>query len=194
MHIPIKDHAHLKNMFCVCKILSKPIKCTAEEDDVPTVRELYTIIQELTKNLADVKQELTAIKKWVSNRKKQVNVIAWLNKNNSLETNYFQWLDSIVLQRKHLEFVFEYNYVEGLLYIFQDLLPLDKEKSLPIKSFEQKKGSLFIYDNENKWRMMESEEFGKLTNILSRALTGEFQKWKKEHEHELYTDSIFQKI
>ena len=74
-----------RHVLC-CKIGSTAIKCTDEEDDVPTIRELYTIIQELVKKSADDRRELNSLKKWVNNRKKQINVIVWLNKNCKLET------------------------------------------------------------------------------------------------------------
>jgi len=178
-----------RHVLC-CKIGSTAIKCTDEADDIPTVKELYTIIQELTKRYATQQQELNTLKRWVNDKKKKINVIVWLNKNCKLETNYFQWLDSVVIQRKHIELIFEYNYIEGFLHIFQDLFPLDNATRLPIKSFEQKKGTLFIYDNENKWRMLESKEFENLINILSKKLIKEFQQWTSDHEHELYTDDF----
>ena len=80
-----------------------------------------------------------------------------------------------------MELIFKYDFVNGFMYIFQELLPLEKEAELAIKAFDQKDGALFIYNDEGKWSMMDSKQLEQFISYISRLIMTEFVKWQTEN-------------
>ena len=56
---------------------------------------------------------------------------------------------SVIVNRKHLNYLFKNNYTDGVLNIIKDYLPLSEENYLPLKSFDQKDNTIFIYQKTN---------------------------------------------
>lgn len=187
-----KRKGYFDRHIACCKIISssEKIRIQKEEEDFPSGREMYTLIQELMINYNKVNDELTELKKWANKKKRRLNVIDWLNENCKLNQDYFEWLKTIKLTRTQLEYVFQYGHIIGYSYIFQDLLPLTQENNLPIKSFEQKSGTLFIYDEQKKWRPLDGKELESLINIIYKAIIIEYIDWENDNEDKIYTEEF----
>ena len=119
--------------------------------------------------------------------------------NYKLETDFEEWWRQSwpkLLDRKYLEIIFQYDYVEGLSMILREFLPLENEQGLPIKSFDQKDNALFIYTKDG-WQFMKPDEFESLLKTIDNALMKEFIKWQEENKSkilnelsELFTENV----
>lgn len=180
-----KSKNYYKRHVLVCEILSKSQEEREQEDeelaDTPTMRKMYELLLEMSFKYSNLEKKYNELHKSIESKRKKLNIIEWLNTNYTNATKFADWCRDLKLERKHLDFIFETNYIPGIINIFEEVLPISKEAELPIKSFDQKLNTLFVYiDDEKKWRIMSDEEFGKMFGVISKQIMLEFIKWQDE--------------
>jgi len=173
----------------VCEILNKTKKERENEieelADTLSLRKVYDLLLEIAMKYNKMEKKLDELTKWVDVKKKNINIIEWLNTNYTKTIKFSDWYMSISFNRKHLELIFKYDFIPGFMYIFQELLPLSQEEELPIKAFDQKDNTLFIYNDENKWEAMNSEKLEKFISHISILIMREFVKWQDENSEKI---------
>lgn len=168
----------------VCTILSSHNERKKDDQEtIPTVRELYDIIKILTIKYEALETKLEKMQSWVNNTKKKLSVIEWLNINNSLDINFYDWLNRIDINSSDMELVFKYNFCEGIRFIIQRLFIQDDNK-IPIKAFEQKDNTIFIYNND-EWSIMTSDQFELFFKTINKGLILQFKIWQDANRHRL---------
>lgn len=187
--------------YLFCDTLNKSIgktKTSRENNDdyVPSLRNMFTLILELTAKNSQLEQKVEELSKWAESKKKKLNVIDWLNEKYTKNIKYTEWLTGINITRNHLESVFKSDMVIGCYEILQNLLSIhmrDKinaDEIMPIKAFDQKENILFIYNDDNKWEILSLEMFTNLMNILSKKILTEFLKWQTENKSKMREDEF----
>ena len=159
-----------------------------EEKKIDT-KNLTHLVCYLLKSNIKLENELNDLKKWVQTKKKKFAVLDWLNETYFPSKDIDKWIKSIDVKRNHLEYLFKNSYTEGILNIMKEYLPLSEENYLPLKSFDQKDNTIFIYKND-KWIVLEYLEFEKIIQLISKKIIYEFKKWQDENEDKLYTDDF----
>ena len=176
-----------------CKILCKSPKEhkleLQETNDTPSLRGIYDIVLELGVKLEKIEKQQEKINKWVEQKKRKLSVISWLNDNFKSENSFEEWTDNIKIDRDALLKIFRFNYITGVTHILQDYLPLNDETILPIKAFDQKEGSLFIY-TDKQWKFMASDTFDKFLGNISKKVVSEFVKYQEENKHMLKNEAF----
>ena len=172
----------------VCEILSKSTAEREQEDeelaDTPSMRKMYELLLEMSFKYSNLERKYNELHKSIESKRKKLNIIDWLNNNYTIATKFADWCRDLKLGRKHLEFIFETNYIPGIINIFEEFLPISKEVELPIKSFDQKLNTLFVYiDDEKKWRVMSEDDFKIMVSVISKQIMGEFVKWQDENSN-----------
>ena len=197
-----KRKLYYKRHILLCEILSKTKKEREQEieehADTPSLRKMYDLLLEMTFKYSKMEKKLEDLTKWVEAKKKKINIVEWLNENYTEGTNFAHWYKSIKFNRSHLELIFKYNFINGFMYIFQELLPLEQETGLPIKAFDQKDNTLFIYNDDEKWDVMSQKQLEQFISYISRLIMGEFVKWQTENANtmdaekfsDIYTENI----
>jgi hypothetical protein len=175
---------------------SKTTKENNADDYVPSMRDMFTLILELTAKNSRLEQKVEELSKWAESKKKKLNVIDWLNEKYTKNIKYTEWLGGINITRNHLEAVFKSDMVSGCYEILQSLLSLhmtediSNEQIMPIKAFDQKENILFIYNDDNKWEILSQPMFVNLMNVLSKNILTEFLKWQTENKSKLKQDEF----
>jgi hypothetical protein len=186
-------------------------------DYVPSLRDMFTLVLELTAKNSQLEQKVEELSKWAESKKKKLNVIDWLNEKYTKNIKYSEWVAGIIITRKHLEAVFNSDMVTGCYEILQNLLSLhisnehisnehisnehisnehisnehiSNEHTIPIKAFDQKENILFIYNDDNKWEILSQPMFANLINILSKKILTEFLKWQTENKSKMKQDDF----
>ena len=166
-------------------------------DYVPSLRDMFTIILELTAKNSQLEQRVEELSKWAESKKKKLNVIDWLNEKYTKNIKYTDWLAGINITRNHLEAVFKSDMVIGCKEILENLLTLhttnengSDDEIQPIKAFDQKENILFIYNDDNKWEILTLPMFANLMNILSKKIITEFLKWQTENKSKIRQDDF----
>lgn len=172
-----------------CKIISKSErerKLNIEEQvKTPNILELYSIIQELTIKQHKLEIELNECKSFIKKTKKRLNIIDWLN-DNCKSIDYLNFVKNITINRNQLNYIFKYDFIDGMMFIMQELLPL--EDNIPIRCFDQKQGVFFIKRNDN-WITMTAIEFENLLDVISKLIIQEFGDWQIENQDKILSDN-----
>ena len=92
---------------------------------------IYEVIKELMQKQAKQEKEIESLKQFINKIKKRQNIIEWLNENCKKNISFQTFVNSIILERKHLDYIFRYDFVEGLMFIFQEIFPLNQD--IPLK-------------------------------------------------------------
>jgi len=167
-----------------------------EQDDLPTIRELYTVIQSLLEKQEKFEKQIEKMSSWINNNRKKINVLDWLNTNHTDCIDYNEWLNGLIISENDMELIFNHGFIEGMKYIINKICSNDNcnthiehKNGLPIKAFEQKEGTLFIYTNEN-WEIMSSSLFELLFNTITKGLTKQLKFWQDKNKHRLYQNGF----
>lgn len=174
----------------VCEILSASTERKPDDSaPIPTVRELYDIIKTLTIKYDMLESKIDRMQNWVTTNKKKLNVADWLNTNNSLTTNFYDWLRQLEFTSSDMELVFRYNYCEGIRFIIQRIFISEEEQEqsgnkIPIKAFEQRDNTIFIY-NEDEWTIMTPEQFEVFFKTINKGLILQFKAWQDANRERL---------
>lgn len=183
-----------------------------DTDKMPTMREMYSILLEVTAKYSQLEKKMEEMTKWTEIKKRKLNVIEWLNETNLSTISFNEWCSSnIIITRKHLDIMFKHDYIHGCIEIIKDLLSSTDLNKLPLKSFNQKENTLFIAtlntfnceeegnDNDKesssyiKWEIMSDKIFIEFISKISKQLLTEFIKWQKENADKIYDDEFSNK-
>lgn len=167
-----------------------------EQNDTPSTRELYMIIQELVKKQNKMEEELKNLRRYTDKVKRNINVVEWLNSNYT-PLEFSSWRDLIAIKRNDLDFIFTNGLSSGITQILKNNLSSENEN--PIKSFEHKNNTLFVYKDKT-WNIMELDDFKKLIRLINKKIIQEFNAWTlektendelKKYPYDEYVISIF---
>jgi hypothetical protein len=158
-------------------------------EDKIGLKNLSKIVCYLVKANMKLEEEVSELKKWVQTKKKKFAVIEWLNENYVPKINFETWVDTIKITRDHLTYVFKNNYNDGVMNILKEYLPLIEDNITPLKSFDQKDNTIFVYKG-TKWDVFANVDFEKLVSGISKKLLNELKEWHDENEENLYADDF----
>ena len=189
----------------VCEFLSKSKRertLESEElEDTPSVRQLYSIILELAAKCNQLESKLNDVSKWTKITKQKLNIVNWLNTNHNNEQieDYDVWFRGIEINEKHLNHLFETDYVGGVVAALKEYLPSKNNSTdidtRPLRAFTSKDNVFYLYNKTDKeWKMVDLECFNKLMYLFDKLFMGGFIKWQNENKGRISIEDNFQDI
>jgi hypothetical protein len=151
-----------KHVLC-CEILNntkRENEIIREEEENPTISQLYTIIKELNHNYKQLKNEMEEMKRHVYKTKKKKYIVEWLNENKKESIDIDNYLDNIQID---ISTIVNNNYNKVFELLFE------KDKEIPICCFDQNKNTLFIF-HENKWDICSFEKLKDIIDTLNMRI------------------------
>lgn len=188
-----KEYKRLKpfhNHRATCELLELSKQNTNEnishltEMDVPSSLNMWLALQTALKKIDKLEKKIESQQRWIKRQKNKMSIIDWLNTNYSLSTQLVDWYNDFEITNKDLELVFQHDFVGGMSYIFQKKLPISKYDEFPIKAFEQKLNTLFVFNGES-WEMLDQDEFSKMIDTIHKKLHSVFCVWNKEQQRRM---------
>ena len=125
-----------------------------------SIKEMQQMLQTLTDQYKLLKEEIQEIKLQKPRNKK--DIISFLNSMslNSSIIFFEDWLNYINVNELHLQKVFSSDLTEGIKKCLFDLIMNQTIELLPIRSFKEKPGCLYIYSKKTKtWEILTIEYF-----------------------------------
>jgi hypothetical protein len=187
--------------FLICELFNKTAKErkveVEEYQDTPTVRKLYEIIMEMSVKYKKMEEKVEELSKQIENKNKKINIIDWLNATYKNCEPFDKWYCNIKVERKHLEAVFDCDYVYGSLQVLKDHLS-GYDKNIPIRAYELKDNVLYTGvsdttvdrgDTTVVWCEMKNILFDKMMNFIHKQLLHEFVTWQNENKHRIEEDT-----
>ncbi len=149
--------------------------------DIPSPTDMWLAMRVLIRKNAHLEKEVKKLRGWVSTQRKKLSVIDWLNDSPKPVLNYTNWIENITLDQEDLEMIFEHNFIGGMFHILCRQLPLHSDINHPLKAFDQKLNTLFVYDGE-KWSVMDRDDFKNLVGLVHQKLQRQFTIYNKKNE------------
>ena len=181
----------LQNHSAYCAIIHQG-KYAAEnsemEMDVPPIRDIYIVLQQLVKENNSLKEKIVELEKLSKREKKQICLIDWLNQNRIPTQDFKSWYIGWQVTQNDFHDVLSTNTLCGVMKILRNNLECRTGDHIPMCAFDQKLKTIFIYTNR-EWRIMEKGEFYKCVDSIIFKLGKQFNRWMHKNEREIIKNS-----
>jgi len=124
-----------------------PRKQLVVNDDIPSQKELYSLVLELTKKCDKLQQEVINVKQQLSNRLKR-DIADYLQYDQRSKYTFLEWVTSFNVTDEILTLVFNTDLTDGIRKCIEDRIENEGVFSIPIRVFKEKPDWIFIYTNE----------------------------------------------
>ena len=193
--IYIRKHAY-NNHLTKCKFYkSRSNIIIKEEPDKINLNidnsTIFKLLIDLTNKYEKLESDYNELKKFVETNKKKVDILTYLNNNFNFDHfDFHDFINSISIGKKELEFIFQKDYVDGIVNIILNKIEeLDNNIQLPLKGFSTKEGILYIYlKSNNGWLHLTNEELNKTIKYFNKNILNEFRVWKNEMQTKMNED------
>ena len=182
----------LKNHQILCEYrtktdLEKKVE-DEEEEDVPSQRELYKLVCQLTNEVNILKKNMNEMQTFIKSKKQKINIFDWLQKYIKPIINYDEWVSSYI----KIDYTYEVMLLEKPLNevikkLLENNLSDKHDNVFPIICFIQKPHSFYIYND--KWKMIDEKEIKQLLSYLSRILLKTITNWKNNNQEKMNTNN-----
>ena len=178
-----KEYKRLKNFQehrALCEMLRVSDNENIEHlDDIPSQTEIWFAMKELIKKNKKLENEVKELKSWVKKQKKKLSLIDWLNDKCKCSNSETDIITESELNQEDLLMVFEHDLIKGIVFILDRLMNEYTER--PIKAFDQKLNTLFIY-HKNGWKILDDDELKKIILTIRRKLIGELNTYIERNQ------------
>jgi hypothetical protein len=182
-----------------CEFLSKTRREQDNEIDsfekLPTPKEMFLLIQELSIRVNKLEKENAELKGSIK-RKLKFNDI--LTQTAKPEFNLNTWIEKLFQNVEHyLDTVYKNDLLHATTELFNHFIEKYQDK-LPIRAYDIKPNSFYIYDSDCSWTHITNSDFDKILGRISHHFLVEFNRcWfqinhdkisKEESYKEMYMD------
>lgn len=154
-------------------------------------RELLNVIYELSNKLDNVENELKELKEIV--KKKSIcsensippinkkNVVDWLNNYIVPTISFDDFVENLVVNMGHFEFLLEYKLPDTIQRIIQTNIIKDKNVIYPLYSTIEKSGKVYVFTEDETWDVINIDYLTKFVKQIENKLFQHSIEWKKNN-------------
>jgi len=188
-----KKRENLSKHLVLCDLVQKSKKSKGpiviNDDDeqpiLPSANKMFEMLIVLGQKYAKLEEEMAEVKKWVSKKKKKINVLEWLNTNVTPVVTFDNLVSGLIVSSEEARLILDNSFYDTFNQIFSRILYILKEHESPcIFAFDQKVNSFYIY-NDGCWAEFSREKMKWFFNKMHMKLVNEFYQWKKVGIHEV---------
>jgi hypothetical protein len=169
----------------MCDFLRK--KPLEEEDEIviPSQRVMYQLLIDLGQKYKKLEEQMDEMSKWVSKKKKKINVVEWLNTNIVPNITFDNFINcSLSIQDSDMEFIMNCSFYDMIHQSFSRTL--FEMEELPIFAFSQKVNVLYVFQGKNiGWIELSREKMIKWFNKMHMQFVSAFYSWIKVKRAEI---------
>jgi len=185
----------------LCEVVHNSNKNKEDEDEeiVPSNKQMYKIIKELSIQNNKLKEKINELEKIIQRggMMKKVDILEKLNSNPVKPDCLFkEWIKNIVIEEEDIDNLITENIANVINTILSRNIDVDEYS--PIISSDIKKTNIYIFtitEDEIKWIKMENDDFLLLIKTLYKYLLTAYQtQWKEKNQHIHHYDEINVKL
>jgi hypothetical protein len=157
---------------------------------IPSVKELFRYVRDLSVRLEKTEKELARMKTVVNSRQKKM-ILEWLNQPTQKPTQTFEeWWSGIVVDETHMKCVFDRDLTDGIKTSIGTYIEGDVDRIRPIRCFIQKPNVFYIYSrnrgssDEPHWRIMENAQMQTMVIHIAQLFLRVFLSWQKQQQEQ----------
>lgn len=179
-----KREANYSRHILTCRLIQE--SNLDESENLPSYRELYTMVVHLTRKQEKFEKEMRQLKLHERRIRKKISYPDWLNKNRRPSQTLKIWTSNAIIQPDHFQTVVsDSNFMRGVTSVIRDLVPSDSVP--PYAGFEAKPGLLYVFD-DNEWVLCSDDHVGTVVNWMFRSLREQLNIWEERAKVRLKRD------
>jgi hypothetical protein len=136
-----------------------------------------------------LEEKVEELNKWVVKKKKKINILEWLNDNNTPNVLFDSIIDKIVVIEDDIKKLFENPFNDVLNDIFSRTIYNFNENENPMFAFVQKANVFYVYEqidnNKKMWVELSKEKMVKFLNKIHTKILKAFCDFKNERIQEI---------
>jgi len=148
------------------------------DDTIPNSRMMYEIVKHLVFKNQQLENEMKELRKFARRERNKINIIDYLNKNQTPNMDYETFLKSLVASTKHLKVVFSGNIIDGVCSLILDSILEHTIRYFPIAAFSHKSNVFYVFSNDT-WRELSHDRVNSLFEMASNLFMGAYKRWEK---------------
>ena len=176
-----------------CKILNKTSKELREDEermaDTPNIRDLYDIILEMNTQITALKKKVKLLEKTHQTKQQKIKIVDWLREQSAPNITWDVWVENLLFAKGNLENVFQKDIVCAIYLCIKDDYEKMENDNIPMRAFEQKPNSLFIYNSEG-WVEINAKDLDNSICKIHKKCMQEFLRWQERAESEMTTSDF----
>jgi len=181
-----KMHTCYKKHIILCEITKS--KDNGEEvEKIPTIKQLYGIIQEMAVKYKKMEEKVEEMQK-VLNKNNKINIVKYLNdsklnKDSKLDITFKEWTKTIIVNDENINNLLENTFIDTIINIFKNNLKTNTQ--LPIVSFVQTNIKFYIYDYEGTtalWKRTDNDEIVYMLKVIHKKLLRGLCIWSNNNQ------------
>jgi hypothetical protein len=150
-------------------------------------KELLYIVKNLSDKLNDIESELKELKKMI--KKKDNSIIPPINKKNIMEwlNNYVvptitfnEFVENIIVNMGHFEFLLEYKLPDIIQKIIQTNI-VKNNIIYPLYASIEKCGKVYVFTEDETWEIITIEYLSKFVKKIENKLSQHCIEWKSRY-------------
>lgn len=164
-----------------------------EDNEIPSQKRLYQMLLEMGQKYNRLEEKVEEMSKWVSKKKKKINIIEWLNTNVSPNISFDKLHELIQITEEDIEYLFQSNFLDTLNMVFSKFIYILEDQNKPIFTFQQKQGVFYIYEptQEQNWSQLSREKLIQFLNRCLRKISKALSDWKKANLEKVKGDDKY---
>lgn len=132
------------------------------EQELPTQRQMYNMIIQLTLKCNKLEQKVEKMSRFVDKKIKKINIIDWLNNNKFPEYNFDNLINKINLNQEYISVIFDKNIMDIISILlskelFDNELIVNNNNNPPIYAAIQKNNHIYIYNKPQSQSQSQSQ-------------------------------------
>lgn len=155
-------------------------------------RELLYLVRNLSDKLNDVENEVKELKNLIKRKmdNTNVNTIPPINKKNVMEwlNNYIiptitfdEFVENIIVNMGHFEFLLEYKLADTIQKIIQTNLIKNDETIYPLYANVEKSGKVYVFTEDETWEIISIKYLSKFVKQIENKLSQHCIEWKNRY-------------
>lgn len=150
-------------------------------------RELLHLMRNLSDELNNVKNELKELKKMIKinnttnppiNKK---NVMEWLNNYIVPTMTFNEFVENIIINSGHFEFLLEYKLADTIQKIIQTNIIKNNSIVYPLYASTEKCGKVYVFTEDETWEIITIEHLSKFVKKIENELSRHCIEWKNRY-------------
>ncbi len=191
---------NLDNHVIICELLHNRRKTSSlviedDEEPLPSQRKMFHMLIELGQKYNKLEEKVEELNKWVVKKKKKINILEWLNDNNTPNILFDSIIDKINVNEDDIKNLLDNPFNDVLNDIFSRTIYNFNEAENPMFAFVQKSNVFYVYEqidnNKNMWIELSKEKLIKFLNKVHTKILRAFCDFKKERIQEIRASDTY---
>ena len=149
---------------------------------------------ELGKKYNRLEEKMEELNKWVTKKKKKINVLEWLNANKTPNFTFDSIIDKIIINEDDVNYLLHNTVYDTLNEVFSRTIYNFNETENPIFASVQKQNIFYIYDtvdDKQIWVELSREQLSKFLNKVHMKIFKAFCDWKQTKKDDIRSNDGF---